>query len=64
MGEIIFIIAVLVVVFWLGRLFEQMKICAIMQKFFEVETHKVSAYSKDFCDGIFYLNDYIKKFYQ
>ena len=58
----VLLISVAILCVCLGRILEQVRLCNIMIKFFETEEQRCQQYTDDFVNGMFYLNDYLKKF--
>ena len=60
---LVFLISVAILCVYLGRILEQIRLSNIMINFFKTEEQRCHQYTDDFVKGIFYLNDYLKKFY-
>ena len=60
---LVLLISVAILCVHLGRILEQVRLCNIMINFFKTEEQRCHQYTNDFMKGVFYLNDYLKKFY-
>lgn len=60
---LVLLISVAILCVYLGRLLEQIRFFNIMSNFFKTEEQRCHQYTNDFMKGVFYLNDYLKKFY-
>lgn len=47
----------------LGICIDQAKVCRIMAEFFKEQQYHIFDHSKEFWDGVLYLNDYINEYY-
>ena len=60
---LVLLISVAILCVYLGRILEQIRLANIMINFFKTEEQRCQQYTDDFVNGMFYLNDYLKKFY-
>lgn len=60
---LVLLILVAILCVCLGRILEQIRLANIMINFFKTEEQRCHQYTDDFMKGVFYLNDYLKKFY-
>ena len=60
---LVLLISVAILSVHLGRILERVRLCIIMSNFFKTEEQRCHQYTNDFMKGVFYLNDYLKKFY-
>ena len=61
---LVLLISVAILCVYLGRLLEQIRLFNIMSNFFKTEEQRCHQYTDDFIKGVFYLNDYLKKYYE